>query len=65
MVAASLLVMMLLGAAIAVGAGVFAHKIIASPHAEWCGHEVVFTSPHVYHVQCPWGMCFSSRPQPR
>ena len=61
-VAGALLMMMLVGAGIAVGAGVFAHKIIASPHAEWRGHEVVFTSPHVYHVQCPWGVCFSARP---
>ncbi|AWP23164.1 hypothetical protein C4901_07340 [Acidiferrobacter sp. SPIII_3] len=61
-VAGALLIMMLLGAAIAVGAGVFAHKIIDSPHAQWRGHEIVFTSPHVYHVQCQWGVCFSSRP---
>ena len=64
-VAGALLVMMLMGAAIAIGLGLFTHKIVESPHAQWRGHEIVFTSPHAYHVQCPWGVCFSSQPQPR
>ena len=61
-VAGALLVMMFLGAGIMFGFEMVEHKIIISPNAEWRGHEVVFTSPHVYHVQCPWGVCFSSRP---
>lgn len=61
-VAGALLVMMLLGAVIMFGFEMVEHKIIISPNAEWRGHEVVFTSPHVYHTQCPWGVCFSSRP---
>ena len=62
-VAGALLVMMFLGAAIMFGFELVEHKIIVSPNAQWRGHEVVFTSPHVYHTQCPWGVCFSARPQ--
>lgn len=61
-VAGALLVMMFLGAGIMFGFEMVEHKIILSPQAQWRGHEVVFTSPHVYHTQCPWGVCFSSRP---
>ena len=63
-VAGALLVMMFLGAALMFGFEVVEHKIIVSPSAEWRGHEIVFTSPHVYHTQCPWGVCFSSRRSP-
>ena len=61
-VAGALLVMMFLGAGIMFGFEMMEHKIIVSPNAQWRGHEVVFTSPHVYHDPCPWGVCFSSRP---
>ena len=61
-VAGALLVMMFLGAGIMFGFEMMEHKIIVSPNALWRGHEVVFTSPHVYHDPCPWGVCFSSRP---
>ena len=61
-VAGALLVMMFLGAGIMFGFEMVEHKIVLAPQAQWRGHEVVFTSPHVYHVQCPWGVCFSSRP---
>ena len=64
-VAGALLVMMFLGAALMFGFEGVEHKIVASPHAEWRGHEIAFTSPRVYRVQCPWGVCFSSRPQRR
>ena len=64
-VAGALLIMMLLGAAIAIGLGLFTHKIVESPHAQWRGHEIIFTSPRVYRVQCAQGVCFSSRPQRR
>ena len=64
-VAGALLIMMFLGAAIMFGFEMAEHKIILSPNAQWRGHEIVFTSPHVYHLQCPWGVCFSSRPQRR
>ena len=63
-VAGALLVMLALGVALAFGFEMMEHKIIISPSAQWRGHEVVFTSPHVYHVQCPWGVCFSSRRTP-
>ena len=64
-VAGALLIMMFLGAAIMFGFEGVEHKIIVSPHAQWRGHEIVFTSPRVYRVQCAQGVCFSSRPQPR
>lgn len=66
-VAGALLVMMLLGAGIAVGAGAFSHKIIDSPHAQWRGHRVGFTKT-VYRVPCQAPglvVCFSTRPPPR
>ncbi len=63
-VAGALLAMMLLGVMLAFGFEMMEHKIIISPQAQWRGHEIVFTSPHVYHVQCPWGVCFSSRRTP-
>lgn len=61
-VAGALLVMMLLGVMLAFGFEMMEHKLIISPSAQWRGHEIVFTSPHVYRVQCQWGVCFSSRP---
>lgn len=66
-VAGALLVMMLLGAGIAVGAGAFSHKIIDSPHAQWRGHRVGFTKT-AYRVPCQAPglvVCFSTRPPPR
>ena len=66
-VAGALLIMMLLGAGIAVGAGAFSHKIIDSPHAQWRGHRVWFTKT-AYRVPCQAPglvVCFSTRPPPR
>jgi hypothetical protein len=63
-VAGALLVMMLLGVMLAFGFEMMEHKLIISPNAQWRGHEVVFTSPHVYHIPCRWGVCFSSRRSP-
>lgn len=64
-VAGALLLMMLVGAAITIGLGLFSHKIIESPHAQWRGHEVVFSAQNVYRVPCPGAVCFSTRPPPR
>ena len=66
-VAGALLVMMLMGGAIAIGLGLFTHKIIDSPHAQWRGHRVGFTQT-VYRVPCQAPglvVCFSTRPPPR